>query len=349
VIGPATDDIVSSERLISMAQDQRPLDVLSFGEALVDFLPDSRGVPLRRVENFRRVVGGAPANLTIGLSRLDCRAGLHGKVGDDEFGQFLCDQLEWEGVDTTGISRTDEEPTGITFVSLDTEGERSFVFYRHPSADMMFRLEDVDPDLIERARIFQYGSNLLVSDPLREATMSAIHAADQAGCFMSMDPNTRLHMWDDEGRARETTLEALQYADLLKINEEELEFLAPDLSFEQAWEQTFAPHDIGVLVLTQAGDGASIISERGRRHVDAPKQERIVDTTGAGDGFLSGLLAGITHKLDDDESAFAALDWSLDRWRDILELGCYVGSTVCTELGATPALPHYETLPDGIL
>jgi fructokinase len=332
-----------------MSQDLNRLDVLSFGEALVDFLPDSRGVPLRRVENFRRVVGGAPANLTVGLSRLGCQAGLHGKVGDDEFGQFLCDQLQWEGVETRGVTKTDDEPTGITFVSLDADGERSFVFYRHPSADMMFRIDDVDPTLIEHARIFQYGSNLLVSEALRDATLEAVHTASDTGCFMSMDPNLRLHMWSDDQKARRWTLDALQHTDLLKVNQEELDFLAPDSTLEEAWSDLFAPRDIGVVILTQAGDGASLITHDGRRDVDAPAQDEIVDTTGAGDGFMSGLLAGITHRLDDDESAFASLDWPLSTWRDILELGCYVGSSVCTELGATPALPHYETLPDGLL
>ena len=332
-----------------MTQENEPLDVLSYGEALVDFLPDRRGIPLRRVENFRRVVGGAPANLTVGLSRLGCKAGLHGMVGDDEFGQFLCDQLEWEGVDTTGVSMTEEEPTGITFVSLDADGERSFVFYRHPSADMMFRADDVDRELISRANIFQYGSNLLVTEELREATLRAVRQADEAGCFMSMDPNVRLHMWAEDEKAREWTYDALQYADTLKVNEEELQFLAPDMTLEEAWETQFAPHGIGVVVLTQAGSGARLITDTGQCDVDAPPQDEILDTTGAGDGFMSGLLAGITHKLEDGESAFAALDWPLSEWREILELGCYVGSSVCTELGATPALPHYETLPDGLL
>ena len=110
--------------------------VLSYGEALVDFLPDRAGVPLREVSSFRKTVGGAPANVAVGLARLGCDVALLGKVGADEFGHYLLEELTREGVDVGAMQQTTQAKTGITFISLTAEGDRSFLFFREPSADM---------------------------------------------------------------------------------------------------------------------------------------------------------------------------------------------------------------------
>ena len=122
--------------------------VLSYGEALVDFLPDRRG-SLADVETFTKTIGGAPANTAVGLARLGCDVGLLGKIGADEFGDYLLDALQREGVDVAGVSQTSEAKTGITFISLDENGDRSFLFFREPSADMTISVDDIDVDVIE--------------------------------------------------------------------------------------------------------------------------------------------------------------------------------------------------------
>ena len=159
----------------------KPLEVLSYGEALVDFLPDQSGRLLRDVTHFTKAAGGAPANMAIGLAKLGRSVGLMGAVGEDEFGKFLRNYLEEQGVNVSGIHMTNKAQTGITFVSLDANGERSFVFYRQPSADTMFRPENVNVETIRAASIFIAGSNLLVTPEVREATFTALeHAKNSA-------------------------------------------------------------------------------------------------------------------------------------------------------------------------
>src|SRR5262245_65759877 len=149
------------------------VDVLSFGEVIVDFFPEVRGTLLRDVERFGRHVGGAPANVAVGLARLGVRAGLMTLVGADEFGAFLVAALEAEGVDTAGVGTHRTARTGITFVAVGPRGERSFLFYRHPSADQLVAEHDVDGALVAKARVLHYGSSTLPRAPARARTRKA--------------------------------------------------------------------------------------------------------------------------------------------------------------------------------
>ena len=170
----------------------KKIEVLSYGEALVDFLPNQGGKLLRDVDTFHKTSGGAPANMAIGLARLGRSVGLMGAVGQDEFGWFLRNHLEREGVDVSGVYMTDEAKTGITFVSLDANGERSFMFFRQPSADTMFKPADINVETIEHCSIFIAGSNLLVTPEVREATFTACCLAFRFPCRLAI---TRRASW----------------------------------------------------------------------------------------------------------------------------------------------------------
>ena len=303
------------------------IDVLSFGEALVDFLPDQPG-PLQNVGSFERVVGGAPANLTVGLARLDRDAALMGKVGIDQFGAYLMGQLEDEGVEITGITQTEEAKTGLTFVSLDDDGERSFLFYREPSADVVVDEEDVDEQLISRATFFQVGSNLLNEPRPRAATLHALELADEHECIISCDPNIRLHMWPHPDEARRMVLRSLNYAHIVKVNEQEFDFLGDGDTVRGVWENIFHARNVLALIITRGELGAEVITSDLRASADAPRTD-VVDTTGAGDGFLSGLLtAMLENGIDDnqpvDATNFEALmrDWDEKDWQRMLETAC---------------------------
>lgn len=323
------------------------IDVLSFGESLVDFLPDERGVSLRDVNAFRKTVGGAPTNLAVGLARLGCQPGLLGKVAEDEFGEFIVETLRSEGVDVRGVSRTDEAQTGLTFVTLDADGERSFQFYRDRTADTCLDEEDVDADLVAESALFQIGSNVMIEPDLRRAAMQAMEWARSSGSLVSFDPNIRVHIWDHPDDARDSIEDVLAYTDILKLNEEELEFLLPETSPREAWHEYFEPRGVRAFAFTEGAQGARLYLNEGRCEAEAPEVE-VVDTTGAGDGFLSGFLAKIVRHLREDstlETPERAFDWPLERWQSALQLGCRVGAIVCTELGATPGLPHRSELP----
>ena len=135
----------------------KPL-IISFGESLVDFLPDRAGTPLRDVETFRKSIGGAPANVAVGVARLGGAIAMMGKVGDDEFGHFLRSALQAEGIDITGLHTTAAAKTGITFISLSADGDRSFLFFREKSAESTMCRDDIDTSVIDRATIFIAGA-----------------------------------------------------------------------------------------------------------------------------------------------------------------------------------------------
>lgn len=325
-----------------------PLEVMCIGEALVDFLPERRGA-LRAVPSFFKVVGGAPTNVAVGLARLGRSVGFLGKIGEDEFGQFLRDALQKEGVDTTCAIMTREARTGITFVSLDERGERSFLSFAHNSADMTLKPEDIDVAKLVRADIVLCGSNQMMAHDGRAAIERCIQAARSHGCFIVMDPNVRLHLWSDPESARIAISGMLDAADVIKVNDEELDFLSDGRGAARWWAESLAPAGVFALVVTHAEGGSTVWLQHTTHQVQAPKVE-VVDTTGAGDGFVAGfvaMLCDLTAELPDRRRATmrAALTAaSAAHWHALLLAGCAVGSHVCTTLGATPGLPTRDQI-----
>lgn len=329
------------------------IEVLSYGEALVDFLPEAPGKKLRDVELFTKTSGGAPANAAIGMSRLGCKVGLLGKIGADEFGQFLYRHLEREGVDVRGVSLTEEAKTGVAFISLDENGDRSFLFFREPSADMTIRVEDIDEGVLADTAAALFGSNLLTKPPVRKATFHALGVAKAHGVFIVLDPNIRRHLWDDEETARAQVERLLGFGDLVKMNEEELEFVSGGRTIEDGrrfYAENLAPRGTSAFVLTLAERGAALFAGDREVVVDAPRVD-VLDTTGAGDGFVAALLTAFVAltradgEVSGDSLRASARSWDEARWNDVLRFACYVGSSVCTAFGATPALPHADSIP----
>lgn len=305
------------------------VDVLSFGELLIDFVPTTSGVSLTEAKAFKKAPGGAPANVAVGLARLGVNAGFMGMVGDDAFGHFLVDVLKSNGVSTQGVRFSSVARTALAFVSLQKNGERDFMFYRHPSADMLYSPQDVDVAAIQSAKIFHFGSITLISEPSRSATLFALETARQAGCRISYDPNLRLNLWPGAKEAREGMLSVWGKAQIIKISDEELEFLSGETNIEKGarklWRDT-----LKLLVVTRGSKGVTCFDAQHSLEV-AGYAVKAVDTTGAGDGFVAGLLAGLLEHpeaIQDD----AAL-------RVICQRANAVGALTTTRRGAIPALP----------
>src|SRR5438045_2825404 len=144
--------------------------VVCLGEALIDFVADTAGVSLAECPGFRKAPGGAPANVAVGLARLGVPAAFLGKVGDDPFGRFLEQTFAAAGVDTRFMRFDPGVRTGLAFVSLQADGERDFVFYRNPSADMLYRADEVPEDALDGCRLYHFGSITLIQEPSRAAT-----------------------------------------------------------------------------------------------------------------------------------------------------------------------------------
>ncbi|HIC89409.1 MAG TPA: hypothetical protein EYP04_08405 [Anaerolineae bacterium] len=309
-------------------------DVLTCGELLIDFVPTVAGLPLIDTPGFLKAPGGAPANVAVGLARLGVSSGFLGKVGDDPFGHFLARTLQENGVDTSGLHFDQETRTALAFVSLTAGGERDFLFYRHPSADMRWHPNEVDADYVRQARVFHYGSISLIDEPSRSATLTALEYAQEAGLLCSYDPNLRLPLWPSAETARAGILLGWQHADLIKVSEEELVFIT-GLEDEAEAVQRLWSDRLRLVVITR-GAGGSAYAVGDGTIVNVPGfQVPTVDTTGAGDGFVAGLLAGLLER---------GLVVEEDVLPDILCFANAVGALTTTAKGAIPSLPTRDAV-----
>lgn len=304
-------------------------DVLSFGEVLIDFVPTVSGVSLTEARSYKKAPGGAPANVAVGLARLGVQVGFMGMVGDDAFGHFLIQILSQNGVKVDGVRYSKLARTALAFVSLQTNGERDFMFYRNPSADMLFTPEDIDVELIRSARIFHLGSITLIDEPVRSATLRALEIAAEAGCLISYDPNLRLNLWPGADEARAGIMLIWDKAQVIKISGEELFFLSAEADMDKGVRKLWHP-GIRLMIVTLGAGGAFCATPRGSFSVPG-YVVKAVDTTGAGDGFVAGLLAGLIRKPGAflDDSALL----------DICRTANAIGAITTTRRGAIPALP----------
>lgn len=307
-------------------------DIITFGELLIDFVPTVSNVSLIDAPAFKKAPGGAPANVAVGLARLGVSTGFMGKVGNDAFGHFLVAVLKDNLVDVSTMRFSDEARTALAFVSLGSGGEREFMFYRHPSADMLFTPEEVDAQYIQGAKIFHFGSLSLICEPSKSATLRAIEIAENSGLLVTYDPNLRLNLWPDALAARAGIMSAWHKANVIKVSEEELEFLSDELDLKKAAEKLW--HDrLRLLIVTRGSKGCSYVTKSFSGDV-AGFEISPVDTTGAGDGFVAGLLKGLLENPDCWENESLV--------RELCRFANAVGALTTTERGAIPALPTLE-------
>ncbi|RKH32638.1 carbohydrate kinase [Corallococcus praedator] len=321
-----------------------PLDVVCVGETLVDFLPAAGGASrVRDVDAWRPSTGGSPANVSVGLARLGLRSAMVGVVGSDEFGHFLRDRLAAEGVDVSRLRQVDHARTGLLFVSLDARGERSFTFFRTRSAEFLLDGSDVDGDFVRRAKVLHSGSNSLVLPEAREAVVRLLTLARDAGMIVSCDPNLRLHVWPEPEELRVLLGRMLPLCTVVKLSEEEVPFATGARTPEEALRHL---DGLGVrLPVVTLGEQGAVFLWRGEViHVPAPRVT-VVDTTGAGDGFVSALLHGLVRWYGDARSL---ADATREELVALMTFAADVGARVVTKLGAVAALPRASEV-EGLL
>jgi len=316
-----------------------PLDVVCFGETLVDFLPSAPGKRVREVDAWHPCPGGSPANVAVGLARLGLRSAMLGVVGADEFGHFLRDRLASEGVDVSHLRQTAEARTGLVFISLDAKGERTFTFFRTRSAEFLLGEADVDPAFLRGARVVHCGSNSLQKDAAREATVRMLGVARDAGLIVSCDPNLRLHAWEDPSELQGLLARMLPLCTVVKLSDDEIGFVTGTSSPDEALAR-LASMGVRLPVVTLGAQGAVALWKGEPLRVPAPTVP-VVDTTGAGDGFVAGLLHGLARWFGGAHALEAATHEEL---RALLVFACEVGARVVGRLGAVEGLPRAEEL-----
>ncbi|MFA4016678.1 MAG: hypothetical protein RUDDFDWM_001788 [Candidatus Fervidibacterota bacterium] len=309
-------------------------EAVTLGELLIDFVSLTIDVPLGECPSFVKAPGGAPANVAVGLAKLGVSVGFIGKVGDDPFGHFLREVVEREGVDVAHLKFDKSARTTLAFVANRSDGRKEISFYRNPGADQMLSPQDIDKDYIKDAKLFHFGSVSLSHSPSREATLYAAELAKSFGLLVSYDPNWRPPLWDDHDEGRRMIWHAMRFADVVKLAEEEWEFVTSTADFNEGAKKIL---DAGakLVVVTMGENGAWFTNGTVSMNVE-PFEVDVVDPLGAGDGFVAAMLAQLIGKHIEELSG--------EEIHQIIRIANAAGALTCTRMGVIPALPTKEEL-----
>jgi len=299
--------------------------LISMGELLIDFIPQEVGENLTNVNTFKKMAGGAPANVCACFAKLGGKAYFMGQVGDDPFGHFLYETLVKSSVDVSYLRYTHQAKTSLAFVSINDEGERDFMFYRDPSADQLFEPKQVEKSIFEHA-IFHFCSVGLKEFPLKYAHLEAIKYAKKMGSLISFDPNLRFALWDNHQELKKTVLSFIPHAHILKLSIDELFFLTETTSIEKGISACFIG-SVQIIILTKGKEGSSLYLKNETYHHPS-FDVNVVDTTGAGDAFIGAFLyqyAKHEHRTIDYDK--------------VLAFASATAAIVVSQYGAIPSLP----------
>ncbi len=263
-------------------------DVVALGELLIDFTVNGKSDQGNLM--FEANPGGAPCNVLAMLNKLGKKTAFIGKVGQDMFGNILKNTLEEIKIGTSNLMMDNGCNTTLAFVSTTGDGDREFSFYRKPGADMMLSEEEVNENLIENAKIFHFGTLSMTDEGVRKATKKAINCAKKNGLLISFDPNLRPPLWRSLNEAKEQILYGLTQSDILKIAEEELEFVTDTKDIEKGVKYLKENFDIQLILVTMGKKGSKAFYKDLIVQKDTFSQLKAVDTTGAGDTFCGCVL-----------------------------------------------------------
>lgn len=303
---------------------------ICLGELLIDFVSTATDTGIGGSPGFTKAPGGAPANVAVGLARLEVDTGFIGKVGDEPFGEFLRQVMRAEGVDTRRLLVGEGARTTLAFVAARSDQTKDIAFYRNPGADMLLRPGELDRDYVTSARLFHFGSVSLSENPCREATLQAARWAKEAGALVSYDPNWRPPLWRDHAEARHWIRQAMKLADLVKLADEEWEFVtgSPDLATGAGRILEQGPRWV---VVTRGPRGCWFTT--GDETAELPGfSVDVVDPLGAGDGFVAALLAKLFARGSLDGLTVAEMT-------EFARFANAAGALTTRTVGVIPALP----------
>lgn len=294
------------------------------GDAVVDLIPETS-------TTYLNCPGGAPANVAVGIARLGGECAFFGRVGEDPFGHFMRETLRTEGVNIDYLKLDKAQRTSTVLVDLDSTGERTFTFMVKPSADQFVEKSDVP--CFSSGEWLHTCSISLANEPSRSSTLYGLSSIKAAGGFVSFDPNLRDEVWNDPSEIREIVMKAVALADVVKFSEEELLFLTDTTDLQQGLE-LIESLNIPLVVITLGAKGALVVFE-GKQQVITGISVDVVDTTGAGDAFVCGLVAQLSQH--SDWKHINVIEKAI-RWGNIC------GALATTQKGAMTALPTRHAL-----
>ncbi len=318
--------------------ENRQYDVTALGELLIDFTENgtsSQGNPLLEANP-----GGAPCNVLAMLAKLGKKTAFIGKVGKDQFGTQLETAVKEVGIDTRNLIFDREVHTTLAFVHTYPGGDRDFSFYRNPGADMMLTKEDIQEDLIRSSRIFHFGTLSSTHPGVREATRHALDLARKAGCLVSFDPNLRPPLWKDLADAKAEIEYGLGHCDILKISDNEVEFLYGTTDYDKAAAVMKEKYQIPLILITMGGEGSRAYYQDLKAEAAPFLTDRTIETTGAGDTFCASSLNFVL------ENGLTGL--TREDLTKLLTFANAAASLVTTRKGALRVMPTRDEVLDYI-
>lgn len=308
--------------------------VVALGELLIDFTENGtseQGNPLLEANP-----GGAPCNVLAMLTKLGVSTAFIGKVGKDQFGKMLRQKIEAMGIDARYLYEDEKVHTTLAFVHTYEDGDRDFSFYRNPGADMMLAEDEIPDSLIQTADIFHFGTLSLTHEGVRNATKRAAAAAKKAGCLISFDPNLRPPLWDSLEKAKEQTAYGLEYCDILKISDNEVQWFTGKEDYDEGIRMIQEKYQIPLIVLSMGKAGSRAYYGKLRVEEKPFLQEKTIETTGAGDTFGACILNYVLkHGLEHLEEK---------QLSEMLIFANAAASIITTRKGALCVMPEKEEI-----
>ena len=308
-------------------------DVAALGELLIDFAcqsVDADGYPTMAAHP-----GGAPANFLAALTKYGARTAMLGKVGTDTFGKLLTSTLREVGIETKGIVASDDFFTTLAFVTLDANGDREFAFARKPGADTQLRFDELELSLLDETRVFHFGTLSLTGEPSRTTTYRAVEYTRSRGKLVTFDPNLRRPLWRSLDDAKAQMLWGLEHADIVKISDDEVDFLF-GLAPKEGAAQIIESFGVKLVFVTCGADGCRYKTRSAEGFANSLHDIPVVDTTGAGDIFGGAAVYGILKTGKAPEALTAE---ELD---SIVSFACAAAGLSTTRYGGISSVPEYD-------
>lgn len=311
------------------------IDVVALGELLIDFTcvsADADGYPTMAAHP-----GGAPANFLAALTKFGAKTALLGKVGTDAFGKLLTGTLEKAGIETKGLIAADDVFTTLAFVTLDEHGDREFSFSRKPGADTCITFEELELSLIDEAKVFHFGTLSLTDEPARSTTYRAVEYAKSKGKLVTYDPNLRKPLWKDLEEAKQQILWGLHQADVVKISDEEVEFLF-GMDPQEGAKHILDNFGVKLVFVTCGADGCFFQNAVAQGMVSSLSGIKVVDTTGAGDIFGGSAVWKLLQIGQAPEKL------TEDQLRDVVSFACTSAGLSTTKPGGISSVADLSTV-----
>lgn len=311
-------------------------DVIALGELLIDFTQN--GLSEQGNGLFEANPGGAPCNVLSMLNNLGKKTSFIGKVGNDQFGKALKKALEELGIGTENLLMDNEVHTTLALVHTFADGDRDFSFYRNPGADMMLTVDELNLDLVRDTRIFHFGTLSMTHDGIRATTKKAVETAKEAGALISFDPNLREPLWDSLDNAKEQVRWGLGKCDVLKISDNEIQWLTGEEDFTAGVKKIREEFPIPLILVSMGRDGSR--AYYGDHYVEVAPflQKNTIETTGAGDTFCACVL---NYVLEHDLEALTD-----EQLKEMLTFANAAASIITTRKGALRVMPTREEVLD---